>query len=194
MPEEMKSAEHEGQDAEHAAPEKYGAYDEGEHLHESALSSPEILPQTLLWSAYEHEHIQRGSDWYWALGAVAISAAVMSILFSNVLFAVLILLAATTIGMIARMPPELHEFEINDKGIRIGEAFHPFSSMLSFWVDEELEKPLLLVDTTAYMTPNLVIPLGDMSPQAIREALQPFVEETPMKEPLAHKILEFFGF
>jgi hypothetical protein len=149
---------------------------------------------TLRWEAYEHEHIERGSDWYWALGIIAACAAVTSIIFGNFLFALLILVAAFTIGIIARQPPELHEFELNEKGIRIGKNFHPFDTVVSFWVDDELEEPLLLVDTTTFMSPNLVIPIGDIEPETIRAHLRDRVEEIPMKEPLAHKILEFFGF
>jgi hypothetical protein len=44
------------------------------------------------------------------------------------------------------------------------------------------------------MTPNLVIPIGDVDPEMIRAFLSERVEEVPMKEPIAHKILEFFGF
>jgi hypothetical protein len=148
----------------------------------------------LRWSAYEHEHIERGSDWFWALGVIAVSAALTSLLFGNFLFAIVILLAATTIGLIAQKPPELHEFEISDKGIRIGQAFHAFDTVISFWVDEELEKPLLLIDTTTFMSPNLIIPIDELHPEEVRERLRPYAAEVPMKEPLAHKILEFFGF
>ncbi|MFZ2886749.1 MAG: hypothetical protein WA021_02935 [Minisyncoccia bacterium] len=149
---------------------------------------------TLRWEAYEHEHIERGSDWYWALGVIAVCAAVTSILFGNFLFALLIIVAAFTIGLIASRPPELHEFEINDKGIRIGKNMHSFDTIVSFWVDEELDEPLLLVDTVTFMTPNLIIPIADIEPGLIRAFLGERVEEVPMKEPLAHKILEFFGF
>ena len=155
---------------------------------------PDQESGVLRWSAFEHEHIERGSDWYWALGVIAASAALTSILFGNFLFALVVLLAATTIGLIARKPPELHEFEISEKGVRTGHTMHPYETVVSFWVDEEVHPPLLLIDTTTFMTPNLVIPIGDMHPDDIREALRPHAEEVSMKEPLAHKILEFFGF
>jgi hypothetical protein len=155
---------------------------------------PENLSAPLRWQAYEHEHIERGSDWFWALGIIAACAAVTSIIFGNFLFALLIIIAAFTIGIIAKQPPELHEFELNEKGIRIGKTLHTYDTIVSFWVDDELEEPLLLVDTTTFMAPNLIIPIGDMDPEAIREYLRDRVEEVPMKEPIAHKILEFFGF
>ncbi len=155
---------------------------------------PEVSGETLRWSAFEHEHIERGSDWFWALGVIAVSAALTALLFGNFLFALLIVVAATTIGLIARTPPDLHEFEISEKGVRIGPTMHPYDTIISFWVDEELPKPLLLIDTVTFMSPNLVIPIGDHAPETIREHLRLHALETPMKEPLAHKILEFFGF
>ncbi|OGG52382.1 hypothetical protein A2851_05015 [Candidatus Kaiserbacteria bacterium RIFCSPHIGHO2_01_FULL_53_29] len=148
----------------------------------------------LRWSAYEHEHIERGSDWFWALGIVAISAALTSILFHDVLFAVLILIAATVLGMLANAPPDLMRFEISDRGIRVGDTMHRFEEVISFWVEEEgHERPLLLVDTTKFMAPNLIIPLENIDPHVVRTYLRAHTDEVPMKEPVAHKILEFFG-
>ena len=146
------------------------------------------------WSAYEHEHIERSGDWFWALGIFAVCSAVISILFSNVLFALLIIVAALTIGIIARAPPELVEFELSDRGIRIGDMLHRYDEIISFWVDDENENaPLLLVDTIKFMSPNLIIPIEHADPSAIRAYLQERVEEVPMREPVSHKILEFFG-
>lgn len=155
---------------------------------------PESLSAPLRWSAYEHEHIERTSDWFWALGIIAVCAALTSLLFANVLFAILIVVAAGVIALIARMPPELHDFEIGERGIRVGTTLHSYSDIISFWVETEAEdEPLLLVDTTKFMAPNLIIPLGGVDPEHVREYLRTRAEEIPMKEPLAHKILELFG-
>lgn len=156
---------------------------------------PESRPAPIIWSAYEHEHIERTSDWFWAVGIIAICAAVTAILFSNVLFAILIIVATGTLILLAKRPPPFHEFEISERGIRISEDMHSYDEILSFWVETDSEsEPLLLVDTTKPMSPNLIIPIGDIDPDSIRAFLREYAEEVPMKEPLAHKILEFFGF
>ena len=148
----------------------------------------------LRWSAYEHEHVRRGGDWFWALGIVAVSAAITSILFHDVLFAVLILIAASTLAMLANVPPDLVDFELSDRGIKTGGTMHKFEDIIAFWVeDHAVERPLLLVDTTKFMAPNLIIPIENIDPHTVRAFLQQRVEETPMTEPVAHKILEFFG-
>lgn len=148
---------------------------------------------TLRWSAYEHEHVERGSDWFWALAIVAVCAALISILFHDTLFGVLILVAAFTLAMHARLSPDLVQFEVSDRGVRVGGTLHRFEEIISFWVEEEGERPLLLVDTIKFMAPNLIIPLENIDPHAVREFLRRYAEEVPMKEPIAHKILEFFG-
>ena len=148
----------------------------------------------LRWSAYEHEHIERSSDWYWALGVAAISIALTAIILHDVLFGVLIILAAITIGLLANTPPELAQFEISERGIRVNEALHRWDHIISFWVEEEHDdRPLLLVDTTKFMSPNLIIPIEHIDPSLVRSFLKEHAEEKHMKEPLAHKIFEFLG-
>ncbi|KKW19293.1 MAG: hypothetical protein UY63_C0017G0070 [Parcubacteria group bacterium GW2011_GWA2_51_10] len=155
---------------------------------------PENIPMILRWSAYEHEHIERGSDWFWALGIVAVCVAITSILFGNILFAILIIVAAITIAIVARTPPELVQFEISDRGVRVGGRLHRWDEIISFWVeDEHGGEPFLLVDTIKFMSPNLIIPLQDIDPDLVRAYLSERVNEVPMKEPISHKILEFFG-
>ncbi|TSC87032.1 MAG: Uncharacterized protein G01um10148_137 [Parcubacteria group bacterium Gr01-1014_8] len=157
---------------------------------------PESSASPIRWSAYEHEHIERSSDWFWALGIIAVCAAVTSLLFGNVLFALLIIVAAGVIALIAQTPPELHDFEISERGITVSSTLHTYEEILAFWVETENqeEEPLLLVDTVKFMSPNLVIPIGGANPEEIRAYLRERAPEVPMKEPLAHKILEFFGF
>lgn len=148
----------------------------------------------LRWSAYEHDNIERGNDWYWALGIVALSVAVTSILFGDFLFALLIVVAGGTLAMMARTPAQLAHFELSDRGIRINGKLHRFDEVLSFWVEDEHDgRPLLLVDTTKILSPNMIIPIETIDPALIRAFLKEHAEEKHMKEPMAHKVLEFFG-
>ena len=151
--------------------------------------------EILRWSGYEHEHIERGSDWFWALGIVAVCVAITAILFHDTLFGILILIAAGTIGLLANVPPERVEFEVSERGVRVGSVLHRFDDIISFWVEDEHDAAaLLLVDTTKLMSPNLVIPLEGIDPGEVRAFLVERAAEVPMREPLAHKLLEFLGF
>lgn len=148
----------------------------------------------LSWSAYEHDHIERAPDWYWALGIAAAAIALTSILFHDSLFGLLILLAAVVIALLSRTPPDIVHFELSERGVRVGDTMHKYEEIISFWVeDHDLARPLLLVDTTKFMAPNLIIPIEKIDPHQVRAFLRERCEEVPMKEPLAHKILEYFG-
>ena len=150
---------------------------------------------SLRWTAYEHEHIERGSDWFWALGIVAVSLASVSILFHDTLFALGVLIGAFALALLANTPPDIAHFELSDKGIRINDELHRYGEIISFWVEDEHEahRPLLLIDTTKIMAPNLIIPIEHIEPAVVRAYLKERTEEVHMKEPLPHKILEFFG-
>lgn len=148
----------------------------------------------LRWNAYEHEHVERGSEWFWALGIAAVCAALTAIILSDILFAVLILVAAFVIALLARHAPDVSTFEISAKGVRVDKTLHRYDEIISFWVEDEHDgHPLLLIDTLKVMSPNLIIPIHDIEPGLIRSYLLEHAVETPMKEPLAHKVLEFLG-
>lgn len=152
-------------------------------------------PVILRWSAYEHEHIERTHDWYWALWIVAISVVVISVLLHDVLFAIIVIIAASAIALHSRTAPELVSFEVSDRGIRTGKTLHRYGEIISFWVEDEVgDRPLLLVDTTKWMAPNLIIPIEHIEPSVVRAYLKERAREVHMHEPWAHKILEFFGF
>ena len=152
------------------------------------------MPQPILWQAFEHSHLERGGDWYIALGIAAISIALTSIILGNVLFGILIVVAATVWGMMANLPRRTVHFEISEHGIRAGEHFYRYESIIAFWVEEhERTPPVLLVDTTKFMTPNLAIPLENVDTKLVRAYLLEHVEETPMKESFAQKLLELLG-
>jgi hypothetical protein len=148
----------------------------------------------LRWNAYEHEHVERGSEWFWALGVAAVCAAVTAVLLSDILFGVLIIVAACTIALFARHAPEVSTFEISVKGVRVDHTLHRYDEIISFWVEDEHDgHPLLLIDTVKFMSPNLIIPIHDIDPGLVRAYLKEHANEVHMKEPLAHKVLEFIG-
>ncbi len=148
----------------------------------------------LRWNAHEHEHVERGTEWFWALGIAALCAAITAVLLSDVLFGVLILVAAGTIALLARHAPELSTFEISVKGVRVDNTLHRYDEIIAFWVEDEHDgHPLLLIDTVKFMSPNLIIPIHDIDPGLVRAFMKEHANEVHMKEPLAHKVLEFIG-
>ena len=150
----------------------------------------------LEWSALEHEHIHKSSDWFWALGIIAIAGAITSIIFSNILFAIVILIGAFVVGMHASKKPNMVHFRITNRGIIIDKVMHPYSSLESFWVEDEHEDmiPKLLVKSNKLLSPHIIIPIEHISPDDVRNYLLEYLDEEEDSESLAQKIMEFFGF
>ncbi|MDB5187853.1 MAG: protein of unknown function with transrane region [Candidatus Kaiserbacteria bacterium] len=148
----------------------------------------------LQWSTYEHEHVEREDEWYWGMAIIAVSLAVVSVIFGDLFFALVIIMAAVSLALVSRHPPELTHFEISDRGVRVGRHLHRYDEIIAFWVEDEHEAiPLLLIDTIKPLTPNIIIPIVDVDSHQVRALMKEHSNEQFMKEPLAHKILEFFG-
>lgn len=147
----------------------------------------------LLWQCYEHVHEQRTRDWYWALGIIALAGAVASIVMSNVLFALIIILAALIWGLLSSQPPEITTIGIYERGLRIGEQLYPWSDVRSYWVDDEAEENQLLIDTKRMLSPNLVIALGELDPEVVRSTMERFAQEEYLHESLPHRLFQLLG-
>ena len=151
------------------------------------------MDSTLSWRAEEHQHIVRGSDWYWALGIVAASCALTAILFGNVLFAIVIVVAAATFGIIASQPPRVSDFALTKDGLSIDDEFYPYTDMRAFWI-EDTDEPLLLIDTPRFMTPDLAVPLNSEQAPAVHAILAERVPEVLLRESAIFILLETLGF
>ena len=133
----------------------------------------------LEWNAFEHEHIKKTSDWFWALGIIAIGGAATSIIFSNLLFAGVILIGAFVLGMHAAKRPKMVHFKVSSRGVVIDNIMHPYASLESFWVEDSEEdvKPKLLVKSKKLLAPHIVIPIENISPDDVRDHLLEYLEE-----------------
>lgn len=153
-------------------------------------------PAPIAWSAHEYTHYEKTNDWYWTLGIIAIAGAVASVIFHNVLLAFLILLGAFVVAIYASREPELVEFELSSRGVRINKTMYPYRSLESFWVEhhEQHPSPKLLIKSQKMLMPLIIIPLEHMYPEEIRNYLLPYLQEEEHQEPLAHHIMEILGF
>ena len=147
------------------------------------------------WDAPEHRHIEKGSDWYWALGILVVVGAVTMIIVGNALFGIVILLAGLSTALLSSREPRMITYSVSLRGIRIGNELHPYSTLRCFFLDEDHPHTVqLLVASRALLTPLLVIPVPDDAIEDIEYLLEARLPEEHLEEPLGHKVLEFLGF
>ncbi len=152
-------------------------------------------PRGILWEAYEHHHDEKHSDWFWILGIMTLASAVASILLGNTLLGVLILIAGAVIAILATREPKIISYAVTQRGIRIDDRLYPYTTLDSFYIDEDAQfGPQLLIKSEKMFMPLLILPLPEDAQEDIEDIIAGRLPEEHIEEPFAHKLLEFFKF
>ena len=151
--------------------------------------------RAITWDAPEHHHIEKGSDWYWALGVLTVGAVVAALFFGNTLFALLLGLGGFVLGITAAREPATIEFAVTVRGIRMDDRLYPYSTLQSYHIDEDDPVgPQLLVRSERMFMPLLVLPIPEQYIDDIEDILREKLPEEELEEPFINKLLEFLGF
>lgn len=155
----------------------------------------EETTRAVTWEAPEHHHIEKGSDWFWALGIVALCGAIAAFFFGNFLFAILILIGGAAMALAAAKRPSIIPFAVSTRGIRVGDIIYPYSTLEAYFIEEENPNgPQLLLRSKRFYMPLIIMPIPEQYVHEIEDLLLGRLPEEELEEPLANKILEIFGF
>ncbi len=149
------------------------------------------------WEGKEYDPNPKSADWYWALGIIAVAGTIASVLFSNYLFAVLIVIATVVIALHSTKHPSTHTFRILEQGLMIGEELHLFERMTSFSALEDIEDrlpPLLSIKTDSWLSPHLMIPLDGVDADAVYEYFLEKVDEQEHRHAMSDVVAAWVGF
>ncbi|MCE9549113.1 hypothetical protein K8Q98_01810 [Candidatus Nomurabacteria bacterium] len=154
--------------------------------------------EKLEWSALEYEEKERTADWFWALGIVIVTSALASIIYSNYFFATLLLLSGALLGFFAIKKPDVVNYELNDKGLKIGTRIFLYENIKSFWVantPELGEHPKLFIKSERAFMPIISVPvIGEYITHIKSMMVAKNIPEEEMKEHASEKIMDFLGF
>ncbi|HEV8666752.1 MAG TPA: hypothetical protein VN665_02785 [Candidatus Paceibacterota bacterium] len=150
--------------------------------------------QSISWQVLTHVHKERTNDWYWALGLIAVVAAGLVIWLGNLLFGILILLCAGSIGALAMRGPREHSVDIGERGISIDGTLYTYRTLKSFWVDANPEYPRLFLTTGGIITPHMAIPLEDeYHAQVVHAYLVDRLDEVEQEPHLGEHVAHILG-
>ena len=150
--------------------------------------------EKISWQTKEYIHTEKTTDWYWIVGIITISIALISIIFGNLIFGILIIVASFTLTLFASRKPEMVEVEINQRGVLHGKTLYPYDHLDSFWIETREFHGRILLKSKKVLMPFVVIFLEDIEPEKIRETLLQHLPEEEHTEPLLEKLLIYFGF
>ncbi len=144
------------------------------------------------WQAFEYEYRTKSTDWFWIVWILAIGIAITAYLFNNLLFGIFVLISAFSLSLYASRKPDLLNFILSDKGIYIGDKLISFTSLQSFWIEDDNK---IIFQANKKTTPYIIIPLDEsVDIEYLRKLLLEQLEEVEHDEPLSQKILEKLGF
>jgi len=143
------------------------------------------------WYGIQYSFEERGSDWYWALGIVTVAAALTSVLFGNVLFALVLLAGAAALALQASRKKRTHHFAVYENGVAIDDNLYLYDDMRDFAILEFLDPeqpPALSIKTNHILAPHLWIPINDHDPVDIYEYISNHLPEGMHEETLLDRI------
>jgi hypothetical protein len=138
-----------------------------------------ITEEGYSWEIPEHDEHDRDRKWYTVAGAVAGAMLIFSVLTSNFLFAVIIVIAG--IIYVLRHGHEVHKikFSISHDGVMLGNKHFEFDEIKNFTI---IYKPRIDVKNLYFefkrsAKPRLSIPLSGENPLPIRKFLLQYLPE-----------------
>ena len=88
--------------------------------------------ENLSWTALEYEEKEKSTDWFWALGVIVVTSSITAIIYSNYFFAILLIIGGLMLGIFAKKKPAMISYELNNKGLVIGNRLYPYENIKAF--------------------------------------------------------------
>lgn len=151
--------------------------------------------RALSWEAPEYIYRKKNPDWYWILGIVSIALVVIAFLLNNILFAIFVILSGFVIALYGSRKPEILRFHADHRGIQMKRLFYPYQTLNAFWVDEtNEEETLLLLIPKKKTSPDIIMPLGDLEPDRLRDFLERYLPEEYTERPWTQQLMDRLHF
>ncbi len=146
------------------------------------------------WETREYHHSPKTHDWYWAVGIITVTLAVIAILLGNLIFALFIILSGVALCIHATIPSHITECQISNKGIMFKNVLFPYTTLDTFWVETLQSYPKLLVKSKKFFMPHIVIPIETVDPDKVRALLLAYMKEEEEHESLGLRFMQYLGF
>ncbi len=150
--------------------------------------------EKLSWDTHEYHHTEKGSDWYWIVGIITLSIALIAVILNNVIFAILIIVSSFTLSLFASRKPDLIKVVVDGGGITVNKTRYPYLHLESFWIETTQFRPRIILKSKKIFMPYIVIFIEDTDPNKIHAILDKHLAEEEHHEPILEKLLVYLGF
>ncbi len=150
--------------------------------------------ETLSWQTHEYIHTEKNTDWYWIVGAVTLSIALIAIILNNLIFGLLVVVSASVLTLYATRKPQIIDIKLTRLGVQINKTYYPYTNLQSFWVETQDQYPRVFFKSEKKLSPYIVVLMGNGNAEHIHLFLSDHLPEVQHTEPLLEKLLIYFGF
>ena len=145
------------------------------------------------WQAWEHnEGEPRTLRWFAWIGGGALALIIIALLAQNFLLAIILLVGTAAVLAHHARAPELIDFALSPKGVRIGNRLYPYRELKAFSLSEPEERSELRLHSDKILLPHITIPLEDqVDPSVVRGYLLAYLPEERHDENLIENLIRF---
>lgn len=135
------------------------------------------------WTFPEFIKYQYTRGWYISFLVILVLLLIFSIVTTNILFALILIIATTILYITRKRNPENINFAITEEGITINHTLYQWLEIKNFWIIyEPPQVKNLYFEFKNLLLPRLPIPMQDQDPVTIREMLLEYIDEDIERE------------
>jgi len=139
--------------------------------------------ELISWEFHEFDPRPRSNSWYIWYGIIIAALVIYSIVTSNYLFAIILVLFSLIIFLQNWRRPDKLLFSIKGQGIQIGNQFYRMNEIEDFWIAYQPPNvEMVYFSFKASWRPVLGIPLENNNPLQVREILLEYLPENLDRE------------
>jgi hypothetical protein len=135
------------------------------------------------WDTWEGNKHDRSIWWYVIAGAIGVALLLYAILTASFPFAVIVLMVGIITLMSHLRDPEQITVHITTSGILVGRHFYGWKEIKNFSIVYNPPRvKLLYLDFQSRWIPLTSVPLDDMDPNEVRDAIKPYAVENLQRD------------
>lgn len=164
------------------------------HGKNSKLPEIEGDEDKIIWFAPEFVYRDKSTDWYWIMGIGIVTLVVIAFLLQSILFGLFSLVAGGAVMLYGSKKPDTATFEVNERGVQTKDMLYPYPTLDFFWIDEEGEATLLIIEAKKTTAQHIILPVQGVSSNELRDFLLDHLREEHIERPWSEQLMERLGF
>lgn len=148
------------------------------------------------WRSPTFMFYEKSPSWYTTIVVIGLVIALFFIFFlKRYLAAVVTILSVVVLFRLARFKPKNQEITITETGVTVGKKLYNWEKLLGFWFVSTKDGLILYLKTNQRLLPNIAIPIENINPEEIRQALSAYLPELPSQgEEMVDRVSRFLKF